>query len=511
MKEVDNRIRLISSLPKVPHGDLNAVWNAHVPTAQSDPYFYERLAVWMVRGNIPRDIKVASIAVLLESSDEECRKTGAALLWEIEPYMVYRVVRFITGYHEKPKTAASRMKPVRGQKRVKMPKVKKTISIGRFNKNPTRYLRTEVEKILRSLESNPSRWDGFFLNDRNALKNLYLLLHISPDQRAQSSLFKTRDKDGNPGYFPPQNSAAWALQQLSSNISNDEKLDIIAQYRIPNKTASSFGIPLTPVALGVMVTNMTPNGILERLDWFKSVGAYDIPEIKRAITDKIGQASTARTATGRLHKRENQGDSDVSQAVVDLQRKRIQTATADLGNVLFAVDFSGSMTRHLEQIILLSSQLVQASENVTVIFFSGETRHFATPPTSVTEARRVLGSNFGGMTSYGSPIRWLINSGLEVERIIFLGDGGENQSPTFANEFPKYLKGHPAPSVTFIRPPGAYSEKIQEECVKLGLDTVSWDWQMDDTGFDAFMNILNRRTAHDLYQEIIEIVPPRPR
>lgn len=507
--EVDRRIALMSTLTKVPHGDLNKAWAIHSPEVKSDPYFYERLATWMIReSDIPRDLKVVAIAALFESNDEECRKTAAGLLWEIEPYMIYRVVRFIVGYHEKPKSARLRPKPPKGQT---LPKAKKTEVIGRFNKNPSRYLKTEVTKILRSLEKNHYRWDRFFLNDREALEGLYTLLHIKPSEYAQASLFKQKTPNGRV-YNPPAESVAWAIQQLNFELSNEEKLELIAKYSIPDKVASSFGIPITPAALGVMVDNMTPNGVVERVDWFKSVGAYDIPEVKKAIIAKINAAKTSeRVSTGRMYTKETVADTEVAAAVTNVQAERIRKITRLFGDTLFAVDVSGSMLMHLPDVVLLAAQIAQAGENVITAFFSVETRVFSTVPSSVDEARRVLGTSVNSMTSYGSPIAYLNRKGLAVARVIFVGDGVENEFPRFIDEMRKYLKNHAAPVVTIIKPPGTYNRVIEDSCRQLGLDVTVWDWQKDDTGLSALLQVLSRKTAYDLYQEIIDLVPPRPR
>ena len=80
-----------------------------------------------------------------------------------------------------------------------------TESFGLF-RNPPRAMRTEITRYLREREADADWFDGTVLVARKAVKRLYALNHIKPDQRAQRILF---DQD------PPAGSRLHALRVLS--------------------------------------------------------------------------------------------------------------------------------------------------------------------------------------------------------------------------------------------------------------------------------------------------------
>src|SRR5438067_12469827 len=156
--ELDLRLGLMNSLLTTPHRNLGQIWPAHRDLAQQDPRFYVRLAAWYADHGDVRDHKEMFVTALVLSDFEGHRDVGLALLRQLPPYEVVRVVDFINGRKEEIKVRVeadgAKARPKRRKKGMIRPKgvqpapapakVETLIDdVGLF-RNPPRSLRTEV-------------------------------------------------------------------------------------------------------------------------------------------------------------------------------------------------------------------------------------------------------------------------------------------------------------------------------------------------------------------------------
>jgi hypothetical protein len=192
--EQDIRIDIINTLLKTPHRRLDDVHLVHQEMLERDPRFYPRLAAWYFATGEVRDHKEMFVVCLVMSSRKGHRDVGLALLRQLPPHQVMRVVDFIRGTtvkrkvrEELPAKAGKKAgKKAKAQKAGK--KAKKALTIveqrqGLFA-SPPRSLRTEVERYLREREGDAKRFDSVVLHARKDLKRLYALFHVKPGERA---------------------------------------------------------------------------------------------------------------------------------------------------------------------------------------------------------------------------------------------------------------------------------------------------------------------------------------
>src|SRR5215212_5041961 len=161
--EQDVRLRLLNTLLTTPHRKLEEIWPVHKEMVASDPRFYARLAAWYADNGDVRDHKEMFVIALVLSDFAGHRDVGLAMLREMPPYQVGRVVDFIHGRkttrtvkapvvkESKAARKAKRAKPQAAA--VEAPSTKVTESFGLF-KNPPRSLKTEVERYLREREAD---------------------------------------------------------------------------------------------------------------------------------------------------------------------------------------------------------------------------------------------------------------------------------------------------------------------------------------------------------------------
>ncbi len=106
--EQDLRLQLLNTLLTTPHRKLEAVWPVHKDIVAADPRFYVRLAAWYNdRGDV-RDHKEMFAVTLALSEFAGHRDVGLALLRQLPPYEVVRVLDFIHGRKTTRKARANK-------------------------------------------------------------------------------------------------------------------------------------------------------------------------------------------------------------------------------------------------------------------------------------------------------------------------------------------------------------------------------------------------------------------
>src|SRR5262249_57500707 len=98
MTERDVRLALLNTLLTTPHRDLAAVQPLHSEMLATDPRFYVRLAAWYAQHGGVRDHKEMFVITLGRSTFEGHRDVGLALLRQLPPDEVARVVDYIKGH-----------------------------------------------------------------------------------------------------------------------------------------------------------------------------------------------------------------------------------------------------------------------------------------------------------------------------------------------------------------------------------------------------------------------------
>src|SRR2546428_9611104 len=120
--EQDVRLRLLNTLLTTPHRKLHEIWPVHADMVKTDPRFYVRLAAWYFDHGDVRDHKEMFVITLALSDFPGHRDVGLALLRQLPPYQVVRVLDFINGrkttrkVFERPKRAPNH-RPARGAAR----------------------------------------------------------------------------------------------------------------------------------------------------------------------------------------------------------------------------------------------------------------------------------------------------------------------------------------------------------------------------------------------------------
>ncbi|MDB5311881.1 MAG: hypothetical protein JWO38_6083 [Gemmataceae bacterium] len=492
--EVDLRLAMLNSLLTCPHRRLELVHPLHAELVKQDPRFYVRLAAWYADHGDVRDHKEMFVATLALSDFPGHRGAGLALLRDLPPYQVGRVVDFIHGWKDEVKVQV--VEPKAGT-------VTMTADVG-LGRNLPRSLRTEVTRYLREREADDRWFDSTALTARKTLKRLYALLHVKPGPRAQAVLFDEA---------PPEGSKLAGLKALAAADTPDLAARLIAEHDVPFRVAVGVVKAVTPVVLKALVGRMSPQEVINNLDMLRRRGAFDDAGVKALVEAKLEAAKTATRVSAFKAEKALETvpvSAEVRRAleqVADAQvkaRGRIARPTALL------IDKSGSMSQAIEIGKRLGALLAAMADRELYVYAFDTIAYpvEAAGPELAAWEKALTGITAGGNTSVGVGVEMLRRKKQYIEQLVVVTDEGENADPKFVPALTKYreeLKADPA--VCFVKVAGATSQ-LEDECKKAGLVADAYQFTGDYYALPNLVPLLARPSKLELLQEILEYPLP---
>lgn len=504
--EEDQRLQMLNLLLTTPHRDLAKVYPIHESMVKQDPLFYGHLAAWYQATGEVRDHKEMFIINLCLSNFEGHRETGLAMLRELPPYQVGRVLDFVHGRTTVRQVVAT--PSTRRTRRTVAAPATTTESIEKFGlyRNVPGSMKTEIIRYLREREADIDWLDATILTARKSLRRMYAVLHIAPSERAQAILFDDA---------PPKDSKLFSLKELANAKTPAEQAKIIIDNKVPYRVASTVVSAMTPTVILALIEVMSPQELINNMGSLNKRGAMDNQDIKNIISSKLEKAKKNKRVSA-LKAVEAAKASGVSadlreqlESVADVQIKskgRIKRSTALL------VDKSGSMSSGIE-IGKQMSAMVSAIMDADFYVYA-----FDTMPYPIVSQGNDLASwdqafrgiSAGGGTSYGAALMALMRADKRVEQIVLIGDEGEYNSPTFINVYKQYVeKFDVRPSVFILRcgPVASYG-RITTPLIKEGVDVDVYTFTGDFYSLPGIISYLTKPSRLELLMDIMEYALP---
>jgi hypothetical protein len=505
MTERDTRSEFLNTLLTTPHRNLAALHPLHQQMIAGDPIFYVHLAAWYAANGQVRDHKEMFVIMLCTSSFEGHRDVGLALLRELPPYEVARVVDFIKGDEVRrvvrPPRGPGRGRRVPGASAPTADAANNKIvveKVGLFRNIP-RSLRTEIERYLREREADPRRFDRAALTARKALKRLYAGLHIQPDPRAQAILF-----DDN----PPEGSEAFVVKQISQAHTPAEQARAIAQYRIPYRVASSVIKEMSPMVLAALVDVMTPQEVINNVAALKKRGAFENADLKALIEAKLESAKKDKRVSAfkaKVAAEAAEATGELAEALEAVTEAQVASGRKITRPTALLIDKSGSMNVAIEvgrQLGALASAICAAD----LFAYAFDTVAYPVQPKGDSLAdweKALAGIHAGGGTSCGVALEWMRRQQQRVEQIVMITDEGENTAPRFQDAYPAYadeLKARPAVILVKV---GQASNLLEQACAALGVAPQVFEFRGD---YYALPNVIPMLTYPSLMEMVMEVL-----
>lgn len=490
--EQDLRVKLFNTLLTTPHRDLAGIYPVHQEIIAQDPRFYMHLAAWYNDNGEIRDHKEMFVINLTLSDFPGHRDVGLALLRELPPYQVGRVFDFIKG-----KT---------GQRKVKQDNTIQIVTEKRgLFRNIPRAMKTEITRYLREREEKPEWFDASVLQARKVMKRLYASLRIQPSSRAQAILF-----DDN----PPPDSRVFALKAISQAKTPAEQARVIVDNKIPYRVAASIIKQITPTVLVALIERMTPQELINNIGSLKRHGAFNNPDVKKLIDDKLEQAKTEKNVSAYKAKvaAEAAGATgELAEKLDEVTEEQVKATGKIARPTALLIDKSGSMDMAIEVGRQLGA-MVSAICEADLFTYAFDTVAYPVQPQGTSLAdweKALLGISAGGATSCGVAIEWMRRQGQRVEQIVMITDEGENQAPRFKDAYKSYAKElNVRPDVIFIKI-GRTDNVLEKDCAQLGIAPNAFEFRGDYYALPNVIPLLTRPSMMELVMEVLSYPLPQ--
>ena len=520
-QEQDVRLDVLNTLLTTPHRRLDRVWPVHREMVNQDPLFYVRLASWYNQHGDVRDHKEMFVITLALSDFPGHRDTGLALLRELPPYQVGRVVDFIHGRKTKRKVRVT-AKAKRQTKARKLlsrmsKKTEKAVAdsapekfetrveeFGLFRNLP-RSLKTEVVRYLRERESDPDWFDSSVLNARKAMKRMYALMHVRPSDRAQRVLF---DDD------PPADSRLFQLRVLAKAESPADQARAIMEHQIPYRVASTVIKQMTPAVLLAIIDRMSPQELINNLGSLKRRGAMNNADLKELIEAKLDAAKTDdRVSALKANEaiRAVGVSEDLREKLEDVADTQVKAKGRIKRPTALFVDKSASMNEAIELGKRIAAMVSAICESELFVY-AFDTVPYPIESTGTDMAaweKAFQGIRAAGATSIGAPFVSMMRKKQYVEQLIVITDEGENTAPRFAPSLQQYaaeMKSHP--NIFLVRTPGGgnhLERQLQAENIPVDVFPFTGDYY----SLPNLVPMLSRPSRLELLMEIMDYPLPK--
>jgi hypothetical protein len=475
--EQDFRLAILNALLRTPHKEVAPYIPLFRFVHERDPLFFGHLAAWYLRNGTVHDLKQLFIACLVTSRfSDEYRDSGIAMLQELPPFQVERVLGLVKGHKEEGKFIEGVAASV------------------------PRSLRTAIEEYLRLREKDQRAFDNVALHARSSLKKLYASLRIKPSQYAQMVLFDNE---------PPDGSRLKVLKEIAQATEPSEQARLIVEHRIPYRIASSVIKQMTPAVLVAIVASMTPQEIINNLASLKRRGAMDNPDLRKLVEQKLEQGKSDKRVSA-LKTRQAMKAADLDEemtakveAVGDRQIKskaKIKRATA------LHIDKSGSMQLAIEVGKQIASIIAPVCEaDLFVYAFDVMAYPIQAKGTELSHWEKAFkGIVAGGGTSCGVALQTMLKKQQRVEQIVMVTDQEENQLPRLADVLKAYSDEiNVLPDVIIVHI-GGKSDYLEKTLKDKGISCDVYTFSGDYYSLPGLLPLIAGGTRLDLLSAIMD-------
>jgi hypothetical protein len=484
--------QIISELSRSPHGKLNEYVPVCLAAAEQEPEFLAHLIVWdNLKGQI-RDAKVALPVISLAVPDypDELAENSLAHLALLNPRELLRAYRFALSL----RTASS----IKVQDKSGWRLATKQVPVAAMSPK-MRKLRRLVEAYLRGLESNPNHFTKTAVIHHAVLKELYALTHLKPSGFADRILFKGER---------PRGSVFEAIAQLK-NMSPAEAAGTILEYKLPFLVIQgALGKKLKDRDIVMaMISRMSPTELVTNVKMLERLGMKNDPVLRAAFASAMERASKSTKNTLKTTRAaEAIQDTELKSKLQGLQERQIEALGGVEGNWLVLGDKSGSMSAAIELARHVAATLAKMVKGRVHLAF------FDTAPQTIEVTGKPLDEikamtryvRAGGGTSIGCGLQRMLDSGVMVDGIAIISDGGENSAPRFPDVYKRYVtfvgKDVPVYLYQCLGDPPTVIQAMQEASLDLQVIDV-----MKGVDYYSLPNIVAtmRTNRYSLYDEVM--------
>lgn len=442
-----DKMKLVSSLVQIGHGDLSLFTEAGLPAAKAEPLLFAHLVAWNHAKSEVLDSKVAFPPIALRGlgkGTDDLAENAIAAMMLLGPRELVRSYKFSSAL-----TKGGSHIP--GAHR--------------------RMLESALREYLAMRERNRGWWDKAVVSNRQAMRSLYAFAHYKPADWAKAILFEHKY---------PKDSVFDAIATLSQ-MTPQQAAGAVLVHKIP--------LPIAVGALGKMkgdqtfllalIEQTTGNQLLNATAMFERLGVMSDPVLKtaymaavdRAKTDRKTRTLKAKTVTPKVGK-------STAAMVQSVQTARLEKLGGIDGDWLVLGDRSGSMTAAIEAARQISALIAQQVKGkVYLVLFNTEPSFVDVTGANLEQIEAATKHfNATGGTAIGVGLQYLLERGLLVNGIVIVSDGGQRHPPDFPAVYKKYAKKFDIePSVNFMHVTGSDPDWLTGSMEQASIEMARWE------------------------------------
>ena len=508
-QEVDTRAAILNTLLTTPHRDLDAVYPVHQKMMTDDPLFYVHLAAWYAHNGEIRDHK-EMFAICLSLSDfPGHRDAGLALLRQLPPYQLNRVVTFVKGGKKKVRKEVPVTASTRGLSRGRGKGAQKRVSFvtedtGLKRNTIPKSFRTEVSQYLRERENDPTWFDSCVLGSRNHMRDLYIKMRLQMGDRAKRILW---DED------LPDDSRLAAVRDLQKAATPADQADIIVKYKIPYRIASTIiTTAMTPTVVFALIEVMSDQELINNIGSLRKHGAFDNEDLKGVITKRLDEIKSSKKVSALKSEEAAKASGvteDVQKQLKDVTDSQLKAKGRVKKPTALIIDKSGSMSVAIE-IGKRMAALISTIMDAPFYVYAADTMPYAITARGDHAAweKAFAGIRANGGTSCGAGIAMMTAQGQSVEQIIMVTDEGENSSPRFFTALEAYAKQFGMPHVIFLKC-GNHHTFLEDMMQRAGYAFDTYEFDGDYYSLPGLIPFLSKPGKLELLMEIMSTTLPK--
>lgn len=464
-QEKFNKLKLITSLTKIGHGDLNEFFKIGLPTVQADPYLFAHFLAWNHKNGKIFDSKVAFPVIALRG-DPQFAENAICHLVSLGPRELNRAYLF-------SKELTKKGNYIKGNKR--------------------KIFQWAIQKYLDIRQSDKKWFDKCVMQHRKAMKALYAVSHKKPSTYAQQVLFENKY---------PRGSIFDTIRNLK-NMQPKEAAGNIINYKIPLTVAigAVSSIKNDDIQLALL-EGMSGNELLNNTKMFERLGVMEKPALKAAFDNAIERAKKDKKVNiYKASRAKNKVDAKTAKKLISVQKEQEKKQKGIEGDWLVLGDHSLSMTRTIDIARRISALIAsQIKGKVYLVFFNNLPKFFDVTGMDYQQihdkTKFVVAT---GPTSIGCGLDYIDKKDIVVNGMVIVSDGGDNSYPLFKNTYDKYTqKFNFEPTVYHLWVPGDSNRLTMDYVQRINISK-----DFDEYAYSNLLNIL-KTNRYQLLDDIYD-------
>ena len=343
---------------------------------------------------------------------------------------------------------------------------------------------------------------------------MYCRARIAPgNDHVRAVLFNTGNPD--PG----------SKFEMFKNILIEEdpiiQAQIIVEANIPYTTAVGLVKKVTPTILVALINYMTSQELIVNLNNIKEKGAFDNPDVKALINEKIKRAKKDKKVdalkASQAVKNISGLDEDVEASFEEITNERLKDIQIKRSTALI-VDKSASMAGAIEASKYIGALIAaRCTSNFYCYAFDRNAISIdCTSPNLSDWENAMRGIRAAGGTAIGAPLQVMIRQERKVDQFVIVSDFSEMNPPFFAETYQAYCDHFNCkPNIILVKIAGRWGSRIDQfvrsiEPMRIENDIYTIDQgKVDYYSLPTLLRFMARKSKFDLVQEILEITLPK--